>query len=315
MSNKETLQSNNTRLSINNTSLDDILTSINNLPEQSEVKLQDKEVTPTKETQTITSDVGYNGLNQVVVFGDNNLLADNIKDGVEIFGVIGNVKASASTPTIGVVFEEWDNNGYPITATIYGFTSVPKNAFKNVTGYTGTAKLKKITLVDATEIGEDCFSNLTNLININLPDNVTAIGSRAFSGCTKLSSLKTLPSLEIVKDDTFKECGIVQLSLPKCTKLSGASAQYCGFRYCNNFKAIWVGDKITDSELKAQAFSEVPNLKYIFINLPREKVEKFQYYSTKWSNGNIASDCQVICNDDSNWKTLEEFDAIDWSTM
>ena len=67
MSNKEILQSNNTKLNKNNTSLDSILESINKLPENKELSLQDKEVTPSKEVQTITSDDGYDALNQVTV--------------------------------------------------------------------------------------------------------------------------------------------------------------------------------------------------------------------------------------------------------
>lgn len=90
--NKEKLQSYNTRLNSNNTNLDNVLDTINGLPEISgtldivengEVDvttykkarvgvytpptLQDKEVTPSKETQNITSDEGYDGLNEVKV--------------------------------------------------------------------------------------------------------------------------------------------------------------------------------------------------------------------------------------------------------
>jgi len=71
--NKETLQSYNTRLTTNNTSLNDILNVVNELPEIVETKLQDKEVTPNKEVQIITSDDGYDGLNQVAI----NPIPDN----------------------------------------------------------------------------------------------------------------------------------------------------------------------------------------------------------------------------------------------
>lgn len=65
--NKEVLKAYNERLNINNISLDDILTSINELPEYKEVVLQYKEITPTKEIQNVVADDAYDGLSEVKV--------------------------------------------------------------------------------------------------------------------------------------------------------------------------------------------------------------------------------------------------------
>ena len=56
--------------------------------------LQDKTVTPTTSKQTITADAGKDGLGTVTVNAvtadiDENIVADNIKDGVTILGVTG----------------------------------------------------------------------------------------------------------------------------------------------------------------------------------------------------------------------------------
>lgn len=77
-------------------------------PPSTEPTLQTKSITPTATEQVITPDSGYDGLPQVTVSGDSNLIADNIKSGVSIFGITGTLAAAAS-----------DNNceAYEISAT------------------------------------------------------------------------------------------------------------------------------------------------------------------------------------------------------
>lgn len=59
--------------------------------------LQEKEATPTKETQEIVAEKQYDGLSKVVVNAvtndiDDNIQPENIKKGVEILGVVGTIE-------------------------------------------------------------------------------------------------------------------------------------------------------------------------------------------------------------------------------
>lgn len=55
-----------------------------------DLNLQEKTVTPSASQQVISPDSGYNGLSTVTVNGDADLVAENIKKNVNIFGVTGN---------------------------------------------------------------------------------------------------------------------------------------------------------------------------------------------------------------------------------
>ena len=56
--------------------------------------LQSRFVTPSASTQYITPQSGYDGLSQVTVSGDSNLVSSNIKSGVSIFGVSGSLSSA-----------------------------------------------------------------------------------------------------------------------------------------------------------------------------------------------------------------------------
>lgn len=132
--------------------------------------LQDKEVIPTKEEQTIKADENYNGLSQVKVNAvtsqaDNNIISENIKNGIDILGVTGNFVGGKYAPR-----------------------------FISFFGYTGTELEDEINNLDTSKITsmERSFSNCYQLTNLDLSSlntiNVTNM-NYAFNSCRALTSL------------------------------------------------------------------------------------------------------------------------------
>lgn len=77
-------------LSTNTTKLTELKNKANNLPDQNPpAQLQEKTVTPTKEGVSVVPDSGFDGMSKVTVNGDSNLVPENIKEGVSIFGISG----------------------------------------------------------------------------------------------------------------------------------------------------------------------------------------------------------------------------------
>lgn len=62
--------------------------------------LAETTITPTKNSQTITPDSDHGGFSKVVVNGDSNLIASNIRKGVTIFGVTGTNEGDENSPMI-----------------------------------------------------------------------------------------------------------------------------------------------------------------------------------------------------------------------
>lgn len=80
--------------------------------------LQDKTITPTAEDQTVSADSGYDGLGAVTVAGDADLVAANIKRGVDIFGVTGKYNGpSSSAGTFDVVKLTVNGQDYSVDGT------------------------------------------------------------------------------------------------------------------------------------------------------------------------------------------------------
>ena len=241
-------------------------------------ELQDKIVTPTTEEQKIKADSGIYGLNEITIEPvtneiDENIKSENIKSGVSILGIEGNVVELVGEE-ITIQPKSYEQEIVP-TAPSNGFSKVKVEAQSGVdindyfeTNYTGNnynGFIKKVPNKILIK-GTSCyymFANFKMLSEIpNLDTSSVTNMESMFNGCSSLttipqldtssvtnmqvmfngcSSLTTIPQLDTSKvtsmSNMFSNCS----SLTTIPQLDASSVTYIGFMFSSNYKLTDMG--------------------------------------------------------------------------
>lgn len=228
----------NSTLQSNNTDLQAILNQINELPETAEqvrptisvnssglitatagnkfsthqLAFQPaKTITPTTANQIAVSASYYTG-GDVMVAGDSNLVAGNIKSGVSIFGVNG-VLEDTSEMEDGLV------TGAASTYTNNRVTKIGYRAFYS-------RGLRGVSFPACISIGENAFYNCYELSSISFPV-CTSIGSSAFYCCSTLTQA-TFPACTYIGISAFYSCNTLYgAHFPVCTSIGSSAFSNC----------------------------------------------------------------------------------------
>jgi hypothetical protein len=179
-----------------------------------------KTITPTATTQTAVSSGYYTG-GAVTVKGDSNLVAGNIKSGVSIFGVSGNYVGSGGGDTSA-------EDGI-ITKTISSYTNDR-----------------------VTYIGSSAFTYCSRLTTVSFPV-ATTIGYSAFGYCSRLTTV-SFPVATTISDYAFTSCsGLITASFPAATSIGGSA-----FNRCYNLKSLYLTGSSLCKLSNSNAFASTP---------------------------------------------------------
>lgn len=133
--------------------------------------------------------------------------------------------------------------------------SVGNNAFASDT------KLGSVTNFENTkvsQVAQNVFSQCSSLISISLPNTITAIGDRAFEGCSKLTSMDlSKTKTTTIGTSAFASCGnLGTIILPTTLTIIGTSA----FKDDTNLRSVQNLEKTIVSTINKDAFWECKNL-------------------------------------------------------
>lgn len=247
---------------------------LNNAVVKEYPELEDLTVTPSAEEQHFKSEkYGYNNVtvkavegeelniipstetqvkeglyNKVIVQGDSNLIADNIKEGTEIFGVQGSAKVNDnnakvltsiqirnSSSELGVVrlIEEVPE----ITLLNFGTYTRSINLFKNC------QSLKKAPFIDTSKVSS-AYSMFYDCQSLK---EIPQYNTKNFTNCDSIFynciSLETIPELDfsscITLDNAFYNCskltnlgGFINLGKGYTSKTNNYSSYILDLSYC-----------------------------------------------------------------------------------
>lgn len=133
--------------------------------------------------------------------------------------------------------------------------SVGNNAFASDT------KLGSVTNFENTkvsQVAQNVFSQCSSLISISLPNTITAIGDRAFEGCSKLTSMDlSKTKTTTIGASAFASCvNLGTIIFPTTLTIIGTSA----FKDDTNLRSVQNLEKTIVSTINKDAFWECKNL-------------------------------------------------------
>ena len=120
---------------------------------------------------------------------------------------------------------------------------------------------------------------IAGCMNTAIPNSVTSIGDKAFSGCSSLTSIMIPNSVTTIGNDAFEGCsGLTAVNIPNSVTSIGNRA----FSNCSSLTSIMIPNSVTT--IGDEAFSDCPSLNdiYCYVTTPPrfENYDSINYSAT-----------------------------------
>lgn len=141
----------------------------------------------------------------------------------------------------------------------------------------GYPLVTKVELPDTvTDIDENAFKDMKNLVSVKMPAKIKSIGNSAFEGCTALKAVD-LYKVEEIGKYAFKNCkSLESITIPKTAEIVGTEA----FAYCEGLKTADVSSDCDDNDsfVRGYTFRGCKKLETLSFGSSVTKVFDWQFY-------------------------------------
>ena len=134
---------------------------------------------------------------------------------------------------------------------------------------------------NVTSVGQYAFYGCSSLQSVVFPDNVTSIGISSFSHCTGLNALDIPSTITSIGDYAFKNCtGLASLTLPS----NMSSISHGVFYNCTGLTEIHVGATVPPVIASSTTFNNVPTAIPVYVPLGSAPSYQAAQYWSRFTN-------------------------------
>jgi uncharacterized repeat protein (TIGR02543 family) len=121
-----------------------------------------------------------------------------------LFGYIFGTTAYTGATAVTQVYGDTVNPVYYIPSGLRKVTLI--GGALNYGAFSNCAMLREVIINNVTAIGSSAFSGCSGLVNVTIPTTVKKIGSNAFAGCSSLLTITLPSSITGIEDSAFNNC-------------------------------------------------------------------------------------------------------------